>query len=309
MKFILRPPIDQVAPAGEFQTGIAAHAIAVAFERAGVSAAGLSEHPAPSADWLHHDPQGHDTLDPFAALAFIAAATSRLRIFTNVVVLPFRNPFLTAKAAATLQILSDHRLILGVGVGYQQVEFEALGVPYSQRGALTDEALETIRLAWEGGAVVKQGLSFNAVGNEPRPVPSPPPPIWVGGASDKAVERAARWGDGWMPYFSVHSNDPTVKKSSITSPTHFSEKLERLQELRRSYGRTTAFDVAVGSPYRPKGATASDAEQLVQHARELEERGVSWMWTSLPAPSLTAFLENVDWFGREVVARSSSTRP
>jgi probable F420-dependent oxidoreductase len=303
MKFILRPPIDQIYPEGEFQTGAVAREIALAFERAGVSAAGLSEHPAPSADWLHNDPQGHDALDSLTALAFIAAATTRLKVFTNVVVLPYRNPFLTAKAAATLQILSDHRLILGVGVGYQKSEFDALGVPFNQRGALTDEALETIKLAWQGGSVVKQGKAFNARGNEPRPVPSPPPPIWIGGGSDKAVERAARWGDGWMPYFSVPTNDPTVKASSIVSMEHFAEKLERLKELRDKQGRQSPFDVAVGSPVRPKATTRSEAEKFVETARQLAAHGATWMWTPLQSPSRAAFLESVAWFGEEVIAQ------
>src|SRR5205823_125495 len=111
----------------------------------------------------------HDCLDSFTALSFFAAASKTLKVVTNVIVLPYRNPFITAKAASTLQVLSDNRFVLGVGVGYMKEEFDALGVPFNQRGALTDEALETIRMAWKGGAVVKQGRHFNAIGNEPRP--------------------------------------------------------------------------------------------------------------------------------------------
>jgi probable F420-dependent oxidoreductase len=303
MKFILPPPISQIHPPGEFQNGAAAREIALAFEHAGVAAAGLSEHPAPSADWLHNDPQGHDSLDPLTALGFIAAATSRLKLFTNVLVLPYRNPFLTAKAAATLQVLSDQRLILGVGVGYQKAEFDALGVSFGDRGALTDEALETIRLVWQGGAVTKRGRTFNAAGNEARPVPSPQPPIWIGGSSDRAIERAARHGDGWMPYFSLPTNDPTVKQSSIVSMDQFTEKLDRMQELRSRLGRQGQFEVAVGSPFRPKTSTRVDADRFLEGARELEARGATWMWTKLVAPSRAAFLENVAWFGEEIIAR------
>jgi probable F420-dependent oxidoreductase len=308
MKFILRPPIDQIYPPGEFQNGAAAREIALAFEHAGVAAAGLSEHPAPSAEWLRNDPQGHDALDPLTALGFIAAATTRLRIFTNVLVLPYRNPFLTAKAVTTLQVLSDHRLILGVGVGYQKAEFDALGVPFGDRGALTDEALETIRLTWEGGAVTKRGRTFNAAGNEARPVPSPPPPIWIGGSSDKAVERSARLGDGWMPYFSLPTNDPTVRQSSIVSMDHFTEKLERLQELRARLGRRGTFEVAVGSPFRPKAPTRVDADRFLDGARELAARGATWMWTPLLAPSRAAFLENVAWFGEDIISRFDGSK-
>ena len=301
MKFGLALPLGRIAPPREFQSAEAVREIAMAVERAGVSGACLSEHPAPDAEWLHNDPAAHDALDPLTALAFVAAATKRLAVFTNVLVLPFRNPFLTAKAAATLQVLSDNRLILGVGVGYQKAELEALGSPYRERGALTDEALETIKLAWKGGRVVKQGRHFNAVGNEPRPVPSPPPPIWVGGASAKALERAARWGDGWIPHFSVPTNDPVVMQSSMVSFEDFAKKINWLKEARGRMGRSDAFDIAPGSLFRPKTTTRSDAEQFLEGVRNVEACGANWIWTPLPAPSRAAYLENVAWFGEEVI--------
>jgi len=299
-------PLGRVDPRGEFQSSQAVREIALAVERAGVTGACVSEHPAPDADWLHNDPAAHDALEPLTALAFVAAATQRLIVFTNVLVLPYRNPFLTAKTAATLQVLSDYRLILGVGVGYQRAEFEALGAAFNQRGALTDEALETIELAWKGGRVVKQGRGFNAVGNEPRPVPSPPPPIWIGGASDKAVERAARWGNGWVPHFGVPTNDAVVMQSSMVSMDHFTAKLDRLREAREKLGRSGPFDVAVGAPVRPKTITPSDAEGFIEKARELQARGANWVWTTLPAPSRAGFLESVAWFSSEVIARYES---
>ena len=302
MKFALLMPIDRVSPSGEFQSGEAVRDIAMALERAGVSAGFLSEHPAPSADWLHTDPSGHDALDPFTALAFAAAATRRLKVLSNVVVLPYRNPFLTAKAAATLQILSDNRFILGVGVGYQQVEFDALGVPHAERGALTDEALETIELAWKGGPVVKRGRHFDAVGNEPRPCPSLPPPVWIGGGSDRAVERAARWGDGWLPYFSVPAHDPRARESAVVSMEQFREKVDRLRELRQRLGRTGPFDLAVKSPCPPHAATKAEAGEFLEQTHRLREHGATWIWTPLPAPSRAAFLENVAWFGEEIIA-------
>ena len=302
MKFGLALPLGRIAPPGEFQSAEAVREIALAVERAGVSAACLSEHPAPDADWLHNDPAAHDALDPLTALAFVAAATTRLKVFTNVLVLPFRNPFMAAKSAATLQVLSNHRLILGVGVGYQKAEFDALGAPYKRRGAMTDEALETIKLAWQGGRVVKKGLTFDAPGNEPRPVPSPAPPIWVGGASDKALERTARWGDGWIPHFSVPTNDPVVMQSSMVSMADFASKIERLREARDKLGKSGPFDIAPGSLFRPKTTTRSDAEQFLDGVREVQACGANWIWTPLPAPSRAAYLDNVAWFGEEIVA-------
>ena len=303
LKFGTSLPIGKIAPLREFQSGAAVREIAAAIEQAGVSFAGISEHPAPDTHWLHNDPTAHDALDPFTALAFVAAATSTLQVLTNIIVLPFRNPFVTAKAAATLQVLSDNRLIMGVGVGYQQIEFDALGAAFRQRGALTDEAIETIRLAWAGGPVVKQGRNFNAAGNEPRPVPSPAPPIWVGGSSDKALERAARWGDGWIPYFSVPTNDPTVAASSITSYEQYAERIAKLRDLRAHFGQTGPFDISTGSPFRPKTTTRDDADRLIECAHKVAAHGATSMWTPLPAPSRAAFIENVAWYGEEVIAR------
>lgn len=303
MKFATALPISHVKPKGEFQSGEAVREFSLAVERAGLSAATISEHPAPSADWLHNDPTGHDSLDPFVGLAFVTAATTRLKVITNVVVLPYRNPFMTAKAAATLQVLSDGRLILGVGVGYQKLEFEALGVPFEQRGALTDEALETIRMAWKGGSVVKRGRHFHAAGNEPRPVPEPSPPIWVGGASDKALERAALWGDGWSPYFSTHASGLDAQHASMSSMEQFVEKLARVRQLREQHGRTGPFDIAVGSPFRPKGTTRSEADQFIEIGRQLQSNGANWIWLPMSGPSRAAYLERIAWFGEDIIAR------
>jgi probable F420-dependent oxidoreductase len=299
MQFALNMPLPKLLP--ERARLDALRRIVAALETASIDAGLTSEHPAPSADWLHNDPTAHDSLDSLTALAFVAACSTRLKVFTNILVLPYRNPFLTAKAAATLQILSDDRLLLGVGVGYQREEFEALGVDYAERGALTDEAIDTIRAAWAGGAVVKQGRHFNAVGNEARPVPLPAPPIWVGGGSDKAVERAAHKGDGWAPFFSVPTNDPAVKRSAVVSMDHFGQKVLKLHELRAQQGRAGLFDIAVAPPFRPGDATEANARRFIDEVAELERRGATWIWTSLPTRSLDHYLELVAWYGEIAV--------
>jgi len=303
MQFAINIPLAKVLPNTATSSMAAIRLMTRTLEEAGLAAALTSEHPAPSAQWLRTDPAAHDSVDPLTGLAMVAASCDRLKVFTNILVLPYRNPFLTAKAAATLQILSDSRLILGVGVGYQKEEFDALGVDYAERGRLTDEALETMALAWRGGEVVKRGLHFDAVGNEPRPVPAPPPPIWVGGGSDSALRRAARWGDGWAPYFTVPTNDPEVMKSAVVSLDHFSQKAKRLSELREEFGRTGPFDLAVAPPFRPKDARHDSAERFIEEVEYLAQDGVNWIWTSLPAPSLEGYLDFVRWFGEEVVAK------
>jgi probable F420-dependent oxidoreductase len=303
MKFAFNLPLAKFLPDREVASAELVRMMTQALEDAGFSAALMSEHPAPSADWLRNDPTAHDSLDPLTALSFVAGASRKLQVFTNILVLPYRNPFLSAKAAATLQILSDNRLILGVGTGYQREEFAALGVPFAERGALTDEAIETMRLAWQGGAVVRKGLHFDAPGNEPRPLPAVVPPIWVGGGSDRAVKRAASLGDGWAPYFSVPTSDQTVRRSAVVSAEHFSEKVAMLTLLREQCGRSGPFDVAVAPPFRPGEPTSENAQRFLEQARDLETRGATWIWTSLPVASPEAYCDLVAWFGQEIIAK------
>src|ERR1044071_2649064 len=124
MKFGLNIPLPNLY--GGFQSPESVKIIADALEKSRATAGHVTDHPAPDAHWLHNDPAGHDALDPFTELAFIAANTKRLKVETSVLVLPYRNPFIVAKAAATLHVLAGGRLILGVGVGYQRGEFEAM---------------------------------------------------------------------------------------------------------------------------------------------------------------------------------------
>jgi len=301
MKFSMHMPLNVIAPKGEFQSQEATVRIATSLERAGVTCGHVSDHPIPSADWLHNDPTGHDAVDPFTCLAFVAAATKKLMVMSSVLIVPYRNPFLTAKAAATLQTLSNGRFILGAGTGYQEIEFEALGVPFHERGAIMDEALETIRLTWAGGAVIKRGRRFNAAGNEARPIPSPPPPIWVGGASPKAIERAARWADGWTPFFTAATNVKLVRESSIDSVERLATTIKRIEQMRAQMQKTSPFDHCINFPYPVKTFNRTEAEQFCEKTDELAAAGVTWLRVKPPNPSMAGYLDYVTWFGEEVM--------
>jgi probable F420-dependent oxidoreductase len=215
----------------------------------------------------------------------------------------YRNPFLTAKSAATVQVLSGGRLILGVGAGYQKGEFEALGVDFHKRGKLFDEALEVIRLAWAGGAVTYKGTNFSAAGNEPRPAPASPPPIWIGGGSDKAVERAARWGDGWSPFYAAPTMSQLNRDTGIHTVEQLGEKIVMLQALRSSLGKTAPFDIAIGPKARLAYGKPGGADHFLDELGELTEVGVTWAMVEPPHRSRAAYIENVQWFGEEVVAK------
>jgi probable F420-dependent oxidoreductase len=302
MKFSFGIPIGDITP-GEFQTAQAVAQMGQALEAAGIDACYVTDHPAPSAQWLHTGGLGHDALDPFAGLSFIAAVTTKLMLQTNIVVLPYRNPFLTAKAAATVQVLSGGRLIMGTAPGYQKGEFEALGVDFHKRGAIMDDSLDTIRLAWAGGVVVKEGRNYNAAGNEPRPVPSHPIPIWIGGASDAAVKRAARAGDGWCPFFSDPRQSAVNQENSIQSVEHLRERLGQIAELREQFGRNGPFDVEIGPRERLRFGKADGLQEYIDAIGTLAEAGVTWSMAEAPHPSRAAWLENIQWFGEEVIAR------
>ena len=139
--------------------------------------------------------------DPVATLGFLAAHTRQTRLMTNVFVASYRHPLETAKAFATVDALSNGRLLFGVGAGHVEGEFDALGVPFAERGAITDEAIDAILASWLDEWAPHNGdrWQYADVGQAPRPVQQPHPPIWIGGSGKPALRRVARVGDGWIP--------------------------------------------------------------------------------------------------------------
>lgn len=138
-------------------------------------------------------------LEPVVTLSYLAAVTGRLRLGFSVLVLPYRHPVLNAKMLATLDVISDGRLILGAGVGWMAEEFGFLDADYRARGGVTDEQIRILRALWTDDAPEIEGEHYRVSGFQiaPRPVSRPHPPIWTGGVSAPALRRAARLGDGW----------------------------------------------------------------------------------------------------------------
>ncbi|MFJ9615614.1 TIGR03619 family F420-dependent LLM class oxidoreductase [Streptomyces noursei] len=140
--------------------------------------------------------------DPVATLSYLAAVTERVRLLSHVAVVGLRHPLISAKQYATVDRLSGGRLILGVGAGHVREEFEALGVDFARRGAVLDEAVDALKAALgeeEFPEFEGERFAFGGLGQGPRPVQTPRPPVWVGGSSPAAVRRAAVRGDGWLP--------------------------------------------------------------------------------------------------------------
>jgi probable F420-dependent oxidoreductase len=159
----------------------------------------ISDHVAPTPDVAAKYPA--PIYDPFTTLGWLAGTTRTIELGTTVIILPYRHPVQTARVAATVDRLSGGRFIFGVGVGWSQLEFEALRVPFARRGAVSNDYLAAIKKLWTSDVASHTGpfVAFKDVHTGPRPLRSPHPPIWVGGSSDAALRRAVRYGDAWHP--------------------------------------------------------------------------------------------------------------
>jgi probable F420-dependent oxidoreductase len=179
-------------------------AIAKAAEACGIESVWTGEHvvlPDPRVAPSPSDPQT-PFLDPAVALSHIAAHTMTLGLGTGVIILPQRNPVVLAKELASVDVVSRGRLIFGLGAGYLEPEFRALGAPFEDRGAVTDEAIEAIKALWTMDRPAYKGrfFSFEGIDSQPRPIQKPHPPIVVGGMSRNGARRAARYGNGWYGF-------------------------------------------------------------------------------------------------------------
>jgi probable F420-dependent oxidoreductase len=192
--------------------------------------------PSPRVDPSPMDPD-EPILDPLVALAHLAGHTERLLLGTGLIVLPQRNPLVLAKQVASLDVLSNGRLLLGIGVGYLEPEMTAIGVPMEARGARSDEYLAAMRSLWQDEAPAFQGryASFDGVDAHPRPVQNPLPVV-VGGHTDAAFRRAARHADGWYGFL-----------VGLRAMAQYREALDRAIELA---GRERPLHVSI-SPSRP----------------------------------------------------------
>ncbi len=265
--------------------------LAVAAERAGWQGFAFTEHPAPTATWLAAG--GHQSLDPFVALSYVAAVTTELRLLTYVAVLPYRNPASLAKSAATVDKLSNGRLILGVGAGYLKAEFFALGVDFDERNVLFDEALDVLPLHWAGEPFDYEGTHFTCRGTigRPRPVQQPLP-IWIGGNATLTLQRVAERAQGWMPLTGPPGIFPTVRSPPASSIEDLRVRLQRLKDL--AGDRFAGLDIAVAYADSSVGDVTADVERHRDAIGALRELGATWMVVPGPAdphPHALEFLQ------------------
>jgi probable F420-dependent oxidoreductase len=242
--------------------------------------------------------------EPLAALNFIAGCTSRIRLGTHVLIIPYRNPVLTAKILSSLDVLSDGRVILGAGVGWMEEEFQAMGLDtYKERGAVTDEYLQLYKELWTSENPSFDGKYYQISGSgfEPKPAQKPHPPIWIGGHTGPAIRRAAKYGDGWMPI--------GLRPPAILDPEELGGKIAQLRRLTVEAGRSeNAVDLTfstsvvfndsdVGSREMMQGVP----EQIAADIRQYQDLGVSNFIIGLQGNTVPELQENMERFSREVM--------
>jgi probable F420-dependent oxidoreductase len=232
--------------------------------------------------------------DTVATLGWLAGITSQIRLLSHVYVPAYRHPLAVAKAFATLDTVSGGRVVMGVGAGHVEGEFDVLGVPFDRRGALLDEAIDALRAAFADEYPTIDGPTWRAAayGQRPRPVQPGGPPIWVGGSSPAAVRRAATRGDGWLP-------QGPIDRETVT----------RIRELRAAAGRPEAFDlgalvgaVYVGEPAWDLGGPAltGPPEKVAEGLGWLRDLGVGQGQVRLRSRSATELVDQIEAFGSQV---------
>jgi probable F420-dependent oxidoreductase len=234
---------------------------------------------------------GTTWFDPFAVLSYVAAITTRVRLLTDVLILPYRTPFTVAKWAASLDVLSNGRVMIGVAAGYLEQEFHIVGAEFERRGDYTDEAIEAIKAAWTNEWIDVEGefITAHDVSVSPSPIQQPRPPIWVGGNSMRALRRAVEHADGWTPFRG--------------SPETLGEALRRARD---EFGLDRPLDVAVPirSGVYTEDKSSLDADSILRQAEALGKAGVTHCKIGFRGPTLDDYLRAMEQFSSKVIARA-----
>jgi probable F420-dependent oxidoreductase len=252
---------------------------------------------APSATRQHY---GAMWPDPFATLAYLAGRTTRIQLGASVIVLPYRNPLVTAKAAATVDQVSGGRFVLGVGVGWDEEEFRYLGLPFSRRGEMSDEYIRIIKAAWGSDLPSFAGkyLTFSGAGFAPRPLQQPGPPIWVaaspGVLSAPSIRRVAALGDAWHPL--ALSLDDLEK--GIAQVRAEAAKLGRREGPR--FAPRNALGLTAARKGAGRGAFEGSPDEVAADIRRVQGLGADYVAFDLPRADVPTMIRTMARFASEV---------
>lgn len=250
-----------------------------------------------------------DCLEQLALMAYLAAATTRIRLLTSIMVVPHRSPMFTAKALATIDILSLGRVTVGCGAGWMDEEFKALGVPpFAERGKVTDEYLHIFKTLWTEDDPRFSGryAQFEDISFLPKPAQKPHPPLWIGGESPAALRRVVALGDAWYP---IGSNP----QFPLDTVERYSQALSRLREAATNAKREPdSIDLAYWAAWYREGRTStledgqrqiftgSDAE-VAQDIRALRSLGVRHLLFNFVRTTLDESLAAMKLFATKVL--------
>ena len=302
MKFIVEYPVVSTPGAGWLEPASITR-FARAAEEAGLDGIGFTDHPAPSLKWLNGG--GHETFDPFAALAFCAAVTTRIRLLTWLSVVPYRNPFLAAKSMTTVDLLSGGRATFALGSGYLRSEFAALGVDFEERNDLFEESVQVMKAAWTGDEVSFEGLALQgrrpgghaAPGAAAAPAavdrrelrrgPGPGGPAGAGMGSDARLEGAGSHRPDARDR--VHRGSGGAHRGPDPAARRSRAQPEGDRHRGRRHGGSLTSEMS--------------ADQRLESFAEIERIGVTVASVQVPRDSVHAAIDALARFGADVLGQ------
>ena len=295
-------------------------AVAEAADRLGYGFLGANDHVVVPTDVVSRYPYTDagnwpgaavgECLDQLTTLAFVAGCTKRIRLLTSVMVVPHRHPILTAKMLASLDVLSNGRLIVGCGAGWMKEEIDLLGPPFAERGRVTDEYIAAFKELWTAEAPRMDGqfARFSNVLFAPKPIQKPHPPIWIGGEGAIAMRRTVRLGDGWYPA----SNNPQNRLDTVARVAAAMQELDKTSEAAKRDPASIARAFVVlwpvswtaekGTDGARRMMTGSSAD-MIADISALAAAGVRHLCLTFQVATLTETLERMERFASEVMGR------
>ncbi|MGB7293727.1 MAG: LLM class F420-dependent oxidoreductase [Thermodesulfobacteriota bacterium] len=246
--------------------------------------------------------------DPFVLLASIAAKTKKISLGTSVLILPYRNPIVVAKMVSTIDVLSDGRVIFGVGPGWMEEEFDVLGIPFNERGKRADEYINIFKELWVKDEPQFDGefYSFSKIRFYPKPIQKPHPPIWIGGISKRAIARAVELGDGWHPVWL----GPDQMEEKIGYLRRVAEEKKRnldnfvfsirsrLRILKTTEVKKPDFSESRGEYTFSFHGTI---EEIIHKVRQFESIGVSHIMFDLDVEDDNEMFKTIEQFSKDIM--------
>jgi probable F420-dependent oxidoreductase len=301
MKINVTMPFDRTDAAEQFVRPEAIAEIATIADRCGFNAALVTDHPCPTGRWL--DAGGHHAQDPFVMLSLIAAHTKRLRLQTGILVLPYRNPFITARAVSSLDVFSGGRVTLSVGAGYLKGEYKALNADFDKRNDVMDEYILAMKAAWTNDEFTFKGSNYEALGNRilPRPVQHPHPPLYIGGNSKRAIRRAVEMADGWNPFFTPAAVSATSRTTAMTDEMDLAQGIDYLRAHCEKIGRAIPPEIVLASINQtgPHPSAQETLDKLGEYAR----LGVTTVATNFHVATRAEWCDQAQRFASDIISR------